>query len=354
MSESKIHSPFSAPRPAPADSFVAKAPSTRPERSDDREAPPSLTVAICTDGRCVANLNETLAALRTQTLAASRWNLLIVDNASAPPLAGRVDLAWHPAARIVVEPRPGIGHARQLALREFLAGPTDVLAFLDDDNVPTRSFLQLGLAVAEAEPSLGCWGGQLIGRFDATPPAWIDPFLKSLAVFPLEQEYRITTFDGDYDAVPPTAGMWLRRPVAAHHVDLVRNDPVRAMLGGEGGIRIGAEDMDLALGALDLGYAVARLPQLAITHIIPAERLTEAYIARLLRGIRAGIVMLEALRFGRRASRPWRVVLVDRLRAARLPPRQRRLFNAELDGEAIARRLLRQRRALALAPAPRE
>jgi hypothetical protein len=230
------------------------------------------------------------------------------------------------------------------ALREFTSGSADLLLFIDDDNILAPDYLRVGLGIAAREPRLGCWGGQLQPRFLGPPPDWIGPFLKYLAIFPLERELRLARFTGNYDPVPPTAGMFLRRDVALHYLELVASAPTRLALGGDSRLRIGGEDMDLALTALDLGLEIARLPSLVLTHIIPANRLTETYIATLLRGACAGSLILPTLRGAPPAIRPtWRRWLM-RLRARRLPPRARLFLEAELDGEKLARRVLRNGR----------
>lgn len=301
----------------------------------------SLLIALCTHNPRPEFIAETLASLRAQDLPTTGWDLLVVDNASSPPLSGRLDLSWHPSARIVREERLGIAPARVCALREFTAGSADLLLFIDDDNLLAPDYLRVGLAIAAREPRLGCWGGQLLPRFLAPPPDWIGPFLKYLAIFPLQHELRLARFAGNYDPVPPTAGMFLRRDVALHYLELVASAPTRLALGGDSRLRIGGEDMDLALTALDLGFELARLPSLTLTHLIPPSRLTEEYIATLLRGAAAGSAILSTLRGTRPVLHPtWRRWWL-RLRARRLPPRHRRFLEAQLDGEVLARRILR-------------
>ncbi len=301
---------------------------------------PALLVALCTHNPRAEFLADTLTALRQQTLPVADWELLVVDNASTPPLDGRLDLAWHPRARLVREERLGIAPARVCALREFTAGSADLLLFLDDDNLLAPDYLRVGREVATREPRLGCWGGQLLPRYLAPPPDWIGPFLKYLAVFPLAHEMRLARFEGNFDPVPPTAGLFLRRPVAARYLAQVAA-PGRLALGGDARLRIGGEDMDLALTALDLGLELARLPALTLTHLIPPARLTEGYIASLLRGAAAGSIILATLRGARPVRHPaWRRWWL-RLRARRLPPRHRRFLEAQLDGEVLALRILR-------------
>jgi glycosyltransferase involved in cell wall biosynthesis len=305
---------------------------------------PALLVALCAHNPRPEFLRETLDALRRQTLPAADWELLVVDNASTPSLASRTDLPWPGRTRFVREERLGIAPARARALRELAAGSAGLLLFLDDDNLLAPDYLATGLRIAVREPGLGCWGGQLLPRFLAPPPDWIGPFLKYLAVFPLEHELRLARFSGNYDPVPPTAGLFLRRAVALRYLALLDGSPARLALGGDASLRVGGEDMDLALTALDLGFELARLPALTLTHLIPPARLTEAYVATLLRGATAGSIILASLRGAPSVGRPrWRRWLL-RLRARRLPARHRRFLEAELDGEVLAHRILRDRR----------
>src|SRR6516165_7404390 len=90
-----------------------------------------LSVIICTNNPLEEHLRRTLEALRAQTVSTSRWELLIIDNASEPPVdAG--DLSWHPRARVISETIPGLSFARVRGIREAIG---DLLVFVDDDNV---------------------------------------------------------------------------------------------------------------------------------------------------------------------------------------------------------------------------
>jgi hypothetical protein len=219
------------------------------------------------------------------------------------------------------------------------------MLFVDDDNVLASDYLETGLAIGEREPLLGCWGGQLVGRFSVPPPDWITPFLKYIAVFPLDCELRLKgAFKGTLDPVPPTAGMFLRRILAENHIRMTEADLKRIVLGGPG-TTIRSEDMDIGLGVLDIGYEAARFPQLTVTHLIPEDRLTEDYIALLLQRIRAGTLVYSVLRGIGESPRSLPAIWIDQLRSLRLPPRHRRFMQAELRGELLARQVLSRLRA---------
>src|SRR4030095_1866009 len=103
---------------------------------------PRLSVAICTHNPRADYFARTLDGLRAQTLSRNEWELLIVDNASAPPLAP--DLSWHPRGRIVREERAGLTPARTCAIRSTIA---DLIVFVDDDNVLAPDYLALCLEI---------------------------------------------------------------------------------------------------------------------------------------------------------------------------------------------------------------
>lgn len=300
-----------------------------------------LTVIICTHRPHVAHISETLAALDKQTLPKDQWELWLIGDPATRKIVEGVGTGWHPHARFIENPPQGIARARLRAMREFLGGPTNLMLFVDDDNLLAPDYLEAGLAIGEREPKLGCWGGQLVGRFAVPPPDWIGPFLKYLAVFPLERELRLKgSFTGNFDCVPPTAGMFMRRVLADQHLRMLDAKPEHLALGGSRGAPIGGEDMDIGLSALDIGYEAARFPQLTITHLMPADRLNVEYMCKLMRSIRTGTLLLGALRGVGLKPRSRFALWRDRIKASRLPSPHRQFMEAEIEGELHARRLI--------------
>ena len=305
---------------------------------------PPLFVALCTHQPRTDYLAATMAALRAQTLPLTSWRLLVVDNASIIPLADTLDLGWHPAARIVREEKLGTAHARHRALDEARAAGADLILFVDDDNLLAPDYLATGIALGESWPQLGAWGGQLLPEFETEPPRWIGPYLKYLAIMPLAAD-RWTNHVDSYDAVPPSAGCFLRAAVVARYLELLAHDPRRLVLGARGGEQVRGEDTDLVLSALDLGLGLGRFRRLRLDHLVPRSRLTPAYVANVVEGVMLGTALLEYLRFSRlpRRSAPnlfERAVL--NWRTWRLPEPLRSIRRAELRGRARARRLIRR------------
>jgi len=115
-------------------------------------------------------LGRVLLALRHQTLALDRWELILIDNASSDPLAPRIDLSWHPNGRIVLEPSLGLTHARFRGARE---SATDLLVFIDDDNAASVDYLENAIALFEANPMIGCVSGDIRAEYEMPPPSLV-------------------------------------------------------------------------------------------------------------------------------------------------------------------------------------
>jgi glycosyltransferase involved in cell wall biosynthesis len=138
-----------------------------------------LSVVICTHNPRDDYLGRTLDALRQQRLPKSEWELVVIDNASNPPLAGRLDLSWHPDFRLILEPEPGVIMARICGIRE---ARHKVIVFVDDDNALAPDYLENSLSIAHNFPMIGAWGGQQIPEFEAEPSPALADFLPFLAL----------------------------------------------------------------------------------------------------------------------------------------------------------------------------
>jgi glycosyltransferase involved in cell wall biosynthesis len=252
----------------------------------------ALSVVICTHNPRPEPLERTLRSLRAQTLPLATWELLIVDNASAPPLRERLDLSWHPRARIVEEPTLGLTTARLAGIRHSSA---PLLVGVDDDNVLATDYLAVALALGSEKPFLGVWGGAVVPEFETPPPDWITPYLGLLALRDPRTEIWAKS-DTLTDAIPCGAGICYRRPVALRWMESMATNPLRLRLGRIGQALGSGEDGDLAFTACDLGLATGVFPRLRLVHLIPARRLTLDYMERLVEDMHRSEVLLRSLR----------------------------------------------------------
>lgn len=297
---------------------------------------PAVSVIVCTHNPRRDYLDQTLAALRAQSLSLEDWELLLVDNASDVSLAATLDLSWHRGARVVREATLGLTPARLRGIAETTA---PLLVFVDDDNVLAPDYLATAARLAAEWPCLGAWSGTVVPEFEVEPPKELGPWLWTLCI-------REVTTDRWGNAPDPSmspwgAGMCARRAVAARYRDEVERDQVRLGLDRVGKALGGTGDMDLAFTSLDVGLGMGLFGGLKLTHLLPARRLSAEYLLRLVEDSTASYELF-CRRRGLRTEPP--SSRVDRWVAGykrwRATPVQRQFAAARARGIARARELL--------------
>lgn len=244
---------------------------------------PALSVILCAHQPHAGRLARTFAGLAAQTLPASEWEFILVDNASVPPLAP--DLSWHPGARIIRETTPGLTPARLAGIR---AATGDILVFVDDDNVLDPGHLSAVRQEFSSRPRLGAAGGPVVAEFASPPPDWTREFWGLLALHDHGAQPRIAAGEADAawpDFAPVGAGLCVRRSAVQLYVSALANDPARRGLDRTGRSLASGGDNDLVFTLLRGGWDVGYFPALRLIHLIPESRLDPTYLARLNEGI---------------------------------------------------------------------
>ena len=231
-------------------------------------------------------MRATLQGLRVQTLPVSQWETLLVNNASKlfPDDAFFAECT-PPNLRIVPEPNLGLTAARRRGLSE---ARSEFVVFADDDNVLAPDYLAQTLATFSRLPRVGAIGGKSRPHFATEPPPWTQEFFPLLALRDLGDNELIShglrppgSDKNVYpDFAPIGAGMALRREAA--EVWLKGESPLSDRRGNE---LTSSGDNDIVLTIMKAGWEVAYIPQLSLTHLIPASRLDPDYLARLNHGI---------------------------------------------------------------------
>lgn len=266
------------------------------------------SVVLCTHNPRPDYLRRVLSALDAQTLTKERWELLIVDNASAHSLADGWDLSWHPRGRHVREPRLGLTWARLTGMADTSGA---LVVFVDDDNLLASTFLEQALAIARERPYLGVFGpGRVEPEFEVEPPAVIRPQLYRLALRTAGSA-RWSNNPDDADSVPWGAGLCVTRRVAAPYREQIDQLGVANVLDrrGEDLFAGGDELFSSVAAAAGLGFGV--FPELGVNHLVPAERLREEYLLRL---IQDHAFSHGVLRYRSSGTRPRRFGLEKRFR----------------------------------------
>lgn len=242
-----------------------------------------LSAIVCAHNPRRDHISATLASLAFQTGVPEGTELLLIDNASQPALADALldDLSVFASARIVREERLGLTHARLCGFKEARG---ELLLFVDDDNVLNPDYISAVHEAMANDPGLGAVGGKSIPRYEVEPPPWFEGLGLSLACRDLGSGAMFADWSsgGRFypECAPIGAGMAVRRDAFAAWVMDVEQDSVRANLGRKGEDLSSGEDNDLVLTILSQGWKVGYLPNLSLTHLIPAGRLSAAYLKR--------------------------------------------------------------------------
>jgi glycosyltransferase involved in cell wall biosynthesis len=301
-----------------------------------------LSVLLCTHNPHPGRLARCLEGLRAQTLAREAWELVVIDNASVPPLTEAMFRAAEAGdLRVIQEAELGLTPAR---LAGIAAAQGDVLVFVDDDNVLAPNYLANALAFFDAELRIGAAGGILEGEFEVPPPQWMAPHLNLLGIRDFgPRPIQALIYDQVGPWEPIGAGMVVRLPVARHYARIAV-DPRRRSLDRRGRGLASCGDTDMARCAPELGFALAYEPSLRLLHLMPAARLRYRYMLQLVHGIKRSGILLDRIRTGRPAALPTPLAaagrfLIQGLRLFSPNLRQWLLALAALRGEIQARRV---------------
>ncbi|HEY9610794.1 glycosyltransferase [Allocoleopsis sp.] len=292
----------------------------------------SLSVVICTHNPRRDYLDKVLHALKSQTLPIEQWELCLIDNASDEVLASEIDLSWHPQARHIREEQLGLTPARLRGIKEAAA---ETLVFVDDDNVLDSDYLEVALQISKDWPKIGAWGGQIRPDFEETPPDWTKPYWSMLAIREFDQD-KWSNLLNHSSTAPCGAGICVRKVVARKYADLFHKHPKRAGMGRKGKLLLSCEDSDLALTACDIGLGTGQFTSLKLTHLIPAYRLQEDYLLRLVEGMTYSLTMLDSFRGKLTPKLTWQKKLLQHYHRWRVNVRQRRFYDASQRGLALA------------------
>jgi glycosyltransferase involved in cell wall biosynthesis len=239
-----------------------------------------VSVIICSNNPQPDSIAQVLRSLQAQTLSTSKWELLVVDNASIEPLKKLYDISWHPAGRHVVEPKHGLSVAR---CRAILESRGNFLVFVDDDNVLDADYLSCALTIGLTWPNLGVWGsGQTTALFEAQPAEHLLPFIEYLAIRNMRRTNWTNTLPCN-DATPWGAGMVLRRDVADAYREMCNNSNI-LISGRRGTTLLAGDDMEISYVACDMGYGVGTFPELKLSHLLPKRRVEEKYLLKIVEG----------------------------------------------------------------------
>jgi len=278
---------------------------------------PRLTVCVCTHDRPVY-LRACLDGLRRQTVRPDRFEVLVVDSASAPAAEREV-------ARLVLDApnfrhlrveRPGVSLARNVGAR---CARGAWIAYIDDDAIAEPNWVSTILDVIEAPDPPSLIGGRILPLWEAPLPSWWPERLRgTLAIMEHAQAGEYRTKELPSGVEPYAANMVVN--VAA----LLEAGGFRAAIGRYGGALLSDEEVQLAWRLQNAGLSTRHDPRIVVGHQIQANRLNPAWLLRRLYWQGASAVVTRRLLGEHDAvwrSLPRRLAVAGVLAPAALIPR---------------------------------
>ncbi|MBD2497627.1 hormogonium polysaccharide biosynthesis glycosyltransferase HpsE [Nostoc sp. FACHB-280] len=208
------------------------------------------------------------------------WEIIIVDNNSTDntaKLIQKYQQNWQQAfpLKYIFEPKQGAAFARNKAVFE---AQSELIGFLDDDNLPAPNWIISAYQFAKTHPQAGAYASQIHGCFEIPPPENLKAILFYLAI--TERGETPHQYHPRRQGFPPTAGLVVRKNAWKDNV------PHQLFLVGRvGSSMLGSEDAESLFYIQKAGWEIWYNPAMELEHIIPAWRLEKVYLLSLMRGI---------------------------------------------------------------------
>jgi glycosyltransferase involved in cell wall biosynthesis len=240
-------------------------------------SPTLLSIIICTYNR-EKYLPPLLQSIISQDYPKDAYEIILINNNSSDGTENwcRHFAKTHPDLpfRYFLEPLQGLSHARNRGIAES-RGP--LLIYVDDDATLFPNYLKAYSTFFQTHPTILAAGGPILPFYESPPPNWLTHFTKELLTGYLYRGPRPGFFTrGKY----PGGGNACYRRTFFDRFGLFNT-----ALGRSGKNLIGAEEKDLFSRYLAAGGRIGYLPEAAINHYIPPEKLTRAHLRRLSRSI---------------------------------------------------------------------
>lgn len=257
-----------------------------------------LSIVIATYNRATLLLDALKSVIR-QSAPAQEWECVVVNNNSSDNTSECFAefASGHPEynLRIVDEPNQGLSYARNRGIRESVG---EYIAIIDDDEHIAEDFVAAYIRLFDDVPEAVAAGGPIVARYPTGRPRWMSCYTERPIANTMYFGEEIREFPKG--RVPGGGNMALRRSA------IRRYGVFDTSLGYSGESLIGGEECDLfeRLQIADAKYYY--VPTAVMYHIIPREKLSKEYFARL--SYNVGVSQLRRARLYRRV---WRVRFVE-------------------------------------------
>ena len=238
---------------------------------------PLVSVVIPTLNRCKA-LSYLLDSIAKQTIEPNLFEVIAVDNGSVDSTIDVLDsfVKIMPNIRYYHDPSPGLHVGRHKGLKE---AKTDILVYVDDDSLPTPSWLE-GVLDSFIDERVVLVGGKVLPKFEAPPPFWLQDMWKDNHPEGKVLGYlSIMDFRDQIKEIDPHyvfgCNFAIRKSIlleaGGFHPDGMPDKLIRFRGDGETYVSNFIQKM---------GYKALYNPKASVFHCIPKERMTVKYFCK--------------------------------------------------------------------------
>jgi glycosyltransferase involved in cell wall biosynthesis len=233
---------------------------------------PAVSAVICTYNR-YDHLENAVASLLSQTLAAEDLEILVIDNSPDGPTRKAAVAKYSQMDRIdyITVDRAGLANARNVAAREA-NGRT--LAFLDDDAIADPVWAEALLdAFTNNGPDAKIAGGPVEPMYEIAPPQWLDDELAG----------HLTRIDWGAEPRFLRSREWLAGANIAYlrqaYLDAGGCDVNLGRIGA-GASLLSNEETELSERIKRSGGRIFYTPRARVKHFVPASRIDQGWFRR--------------------------------------------------------------------------
>lgn len=232
-----------------------------------------LSLVIATYNRS-RSLLRALKSVVYQTASPEEWECVVVNNNSTDSTAA--DFATFAATypqfnlRMVDEPKQGLSNARN---RGIGCATGEYIAIIDDDETIAPEYIEAYIDFFDGCRTALAAGGAVIARYDTARPKWLSRYTEQMIANPVRFGRGVKRFPAN--RIPAGGNMAFRREAFEKY------GLFNLALGRNGKSLAGGEESDLFERMLAAGEVLYYVPQAAIYHHIPDEKLTAERFERL-------------------------------------------------------------------------
>lgn len=222
-------------------------------------------------------LRLTLQSLTKQTLPASEFEVLVIDNGSTDDTKAVVSHFRYelPCVKYFQELRPGLHSGRHRGLAE--AGG-NILVFADDDIQALPTWLE-GIQESFQNDDVGLVGGKNIPNYESVPPAWMEKLWVTTPDGKYITYFSLLDFGDAPKVVHPYfvfgCNFSIRKDllfeIKGFHPDGMPQSMLKYRGDGESHVAITLHDM---------GFKTMYNPKASVKHWVPASRMKMNYIKK--------------------------------------------------------------------------